>query len=79
MNSLRRTHKVSFSVWYRSHDSTENATPPTSTKSNDYISSVQIQIKQKSQFKFVPRDAQESEFLDWVDFGGAAFPLKSFT
>ena len=79
MNSLRRTHKVSFSVWYRSQDSTENATPPTSTKSNDYISSVQIQIKPKSQIKFVPRDAEESEFLDWVDFGGAAFSLESFT
>jgi len=33
-------------------------------------SSVQTQIKSKSQFEFVPRDTEKSEFLDEVDFGG---------
>jgi len=41
------------------------------TKSKDSISSVQIQIKPKSQFGF--------EFLDLVDFGGAAFSMESVT
>ena len=40
------------------------------TKSENSISSVQIQIKTKSQFGF--------EFLDLVDFGGAAFSMESF-
>jgi len=53
--------------------STENATPPKSTKSRNSKSSVQIQIKSQSQFEFVPRDTEESEFLDLVDFGAAAF------
>jgi len=35
--------------------------------SNDLM---QIQMKTKSQFEFVPRDTEESEFLDLVDSGG---------
>ena len=31
-----------------------------------------IQIKSESQFEFVPRDTEESEFPDLVDFGGEA-------
>jgi len=50
--------------------STENATPPKSTKSRDSNASVQIQIKPQSRFEFVPRNSEESEFLDLVDFGG---------
>ena len=36
-------------------DQTENNTPAKSTKARNSISSVQIQIKPKSQFEFVPR------------------------
>ena len=56
--------------------STENATPPKSTKSRIFNSSVKIQIKLKSQFEFVPRDTEESEFLNLVDFGGVAFSVE---
>jgi len=54
-------------------DSTENATPPKSTKSRNSDSSVQIQIQPKFHFQVVPRDDEESEFLDLVDFGEVAF------
>ena len=55
-------------------DFTENATPPKSTKSRISNSSVQIQIKQKSQFECVPRNNEKSEFLDLgVDFGDVVF------
>ena len=47
--------------------------PLKSTKSTNSNSSVQIQIKTKSQFECVPRHTVESEFLDLVDFGGVAF------
>jgi len=47
--------------------STENATTPNSTKSRNPNSSVQVQIQTKSQFEFVPRDTEKSEFLDLVD------------
>jgi len=56
--------------------STENATPPKSTKSRNTNSSVQIQIKPKSLFDFVLRDAETVEFLDLVDFGGAAISMQ---
>jgi len=49
--------------------STENATPPKSTKSRNLKSSVQLQIKPQSQFEFVPRDTEVSKFLDFVDVG----------
>jgi len=52
-------------------DSTENATLPKSTKSKNSNSSVQIPITSISPFQFVPRDTEESELLDSVDFGGA--------
>jgi len=48
---------------------TENATPLESTKPRNSNSSAQIQIRAKSQFEFVPRDTEESEFLDLADFG----------
>jgi len=54
-------------------DSAENATPPKSTKSRNYDSSVHFQIKPKSQLEFVPQDTEEFEFLDWVDFRGVVF------
>jgi len=33
-------------------------------------------INPKSQFEFVPRDTEKSEFLDVVDFGNAEFSVK---
>jgi len=62
-------------------DFTENATPPKSTISGYggiSNSSVQIKIKQKSQFECVPRDNEKSEFLDLgVDFGDVVpHPLR---
>ena len=35
-------------------------------------SSVHIQTKPKSQFEFIPRDTEKSEFLGLVDFGDVA-------
>jgi len=58
-------------------DSTENVSSPKSTKSKNSNFSVQIQIKLKSQFEFLPRNAEESEFLDMVDFGGVAFSVAT--
>ena len=40
-------------------------------------SSVQIQMKSRSQFEFVPRDTEESEFLDLVGFGGDTFSVET--
>jgi len=56
--------------------STENAAPPKSATSRNSNSSVQIQIKSKSQFELVPHGPEKSEFLDLVDFWGAAFSMK---
>jgi len=53
-------------------------TPPESTKSRNSNFSLQIQIESKSQVEFVPRDTEESEFLDLVDFGGVAFSVETF-
>jgi len=58
-------------------DSTENATPLKSTKSRNSNSWVQIQTKQKSQSESVPRDIEKSEFLDFLDFGGAAISVET--
>ena len=56
---------------------TENATPLESTKPRNSNSSAQIQIRAKSQFEFVPRDTEESEFLDLADFEGVAISVKT--
>jgi len=58
-------------------DSTANATHPQSTQSWDPNSPVQIEIKPKFQFQFVPRDTEESEFLNLVDFGDVAFLVET--
>ena len=50
---------------------------PTSTESQNSNVSVQIQIKPKSQFEFVPRDTEESDFLDLVRFRGVAFSVET--
>jgi len=51
--------------------------PPKSTKSRNLISLVQIQIKSKSQYEFVPRDTMESDFFDVVDFGCVAISMET--
>ena len=56
---------------------TENAYPPKSTISENSNFLVQIQIKSKFQLAFVPRDTEESEFLDLVDFGGVAISVET--
>ena len=53
-------------------DSTENATPPKSTRPRNSKFSVQIQITPKSQIVVVPRDTGKNEFLDLVDCGDVA-------
>ena len=58
-------------------DSTENATPSSSTKSRNSKSSVQIQTKPKIHSESVPRDTEKSEFLDLVDFGGVAISVET--
>jgi len=60
-------------------DSTENATPPKSTESRNSKSLLQIQIKNKSQSEFVPRNTEEFEFVDMVDFGNVAFTMKKLS
>ena len=57
--------------------STENTTPPKSTRARSSNSSVQIQIKPKSHLEFVPRDSEEFEFFDLVDFGGVVFSVET--
>jgi len=56
--------------------STEIATSPRSTRSKDPNFSLQIQIQQKSQFEFVLRDTEESEFLDLVGFWNVAISVE---
>jgi len=56
--------------------STKNATPPKVTKSRNSNSSVRIRIKPKI-WEFVPRDTEESEFLDLAGFGDAAFSVET--
>ena len=58
-------------------DSTENATPLKSTRFKNSNSSVQIQIKPKSRFGFLPRDTEDSEFLDLMDFGDVVFSVET--
>ena len=60
-------------------DSTENATPPKSTESRNSKSVAQIHIKNKSQSEFVPRNTEEFEFVDMVDFGNVAFTMKKLS
>jgi len=36
-------------------------------------------MKPTSQFEFVPRDTEESEFFDLVDFGDVAFSAETAT
>jgi len=35
-------------------------------------------MKSKSQFDFVPRDTEESELMDLVDFGGVAISVGKY-
>jgi len=56
--------------------STQNPLLPKSTKSRNSNFSVQIQIKPKSQFEFVPQDTEKSEFLNLADFGGVTISVK---
>ena len=58
-------------------DSTENATSSTSIKSRNKNVLVQIQIKSKCQFEFVPRDTEDSEFLDLATFRDAACSVET--
>jgi len=55
---------------------TENTAPPKSTKYQTN-SSVQIQIQSKSQFEFVPRVIEESEFLDLMDYAVVTISVKT--
>ena len=52
--------------------STGNTAFPKSTRSRNSNSSVHIQIIPKSQHEFVPRDTDQSEVLELVEFGGVA-------
>ena len=64
-----------FHSYMRVTNSTENVTPPKSSKYRNSNSSVQM--KSKSQFGFVSRDTEKSEFLDLVDFGSVAISVES--
>jgi len=57
--------------------STENATPLKSSRFKNSNSSVRIQIKRKSRFEFLPRDTEDSELLDLMDFGDVAFSVET--
>jgi len=61
-------------------DSTENATPPKSTKSRISNFSVQVQIKPKSRLfasEFVLQDTKKSECLDSMDCRNETFSVKT--
>ena len=60
-------------------DFTTNATPSQSNTIRKLNSNslLQIQIKPKSQFEFIPRDTKKSEFLDLVGFGDEAFSVET--
>jgi len=58
-------------------DSTVDATPLKSSTSRNSNFTVQIQLKPKSPFEFVPCDAEESGFLDLGDFWDVAFTVES--
>jgi len=64
-------------ILYHITHSNENDTPPKSTKSRNSNFSVHIQIKPKSEFEFVPRDTEESEFLNMVDSSDVAFSVET--
>ena len=57
--------------------SSENATPPQSTEFTSSNSLLQIQIKQKFRFEFVPQDTEKSEYLDLVDFGELTLSVET--
>jgi len=57
--------------------SSDNGTPPKSTKSRNSNSWVQFQIKPKSQIEFVPRDTEKTEFLDLVYIGVVAISMET--
>jgi len=57
--------------------STENATPPKSSRSRNSDSSVQIQTEPTCQFEFVPRYTEKSGFLDLIDVGDVAFSVET--
>ena len=58
-------------------DSTENTPPLKSTKSRNSNFSVQLEIKPKSPFEFVPQDDEKFEFFDLEGFGGVAFSVET--
>ena len=76
---LGRYDTYEYILWdvYDMVNSTESTTSPKFTKSRNSDSSIQIQIRPKSQFEFVPRDTEKSEFLDLVDFGDVAFSVQT--
>ena len=58
-------------------DATEYATPPKSFKLRISNYLVQIRIEAKFEFEFVPRDTEEFEFFDLVDFGDVEFSVET--
>jgi len=68
---------VCLCMYVHMTDSANIATPPKFTESRNSNSSVQFQIKPKSQFEFVPRDTKKPEFLDPVDFGDGALSAET--
>jgi len=58
--------------------SSENTTPPKPTKSRNSNFSEQLEINSRSQFEFVPWDAEESEFLDLMNFRCVATSVETF-
>jgi len=55
---------------------TESATPSKSTKSRNSNSSDQIRIQPNFRFVLVPRDIEEVEFLDLMDFEEVALSAE---
>jgi len=70
------TFSVESVIFMTMTNSTEIATLPKATGSRNSDSSVHIQIRLKFQFEFVPRETEESEFVDSVDFGRVASSRK---
>jgi len=75
--SVRDIRGHTFRWQHYTTDFIENALPQKPTNSKNSNSSVQIQIKPKSQFEFVRWDTEKSSFSNAVDFGYVAFSVKT--
>ena len=71
-NSSITLHDMTYALFYRF--CWQRCTPGINQINNSDSS---VQIGPNIPFKFVPRDSEESQFFDSVDFGGVAFAVEN--